>query len=209
MSSLRETVPWQEEPDDGTDGPVVPSRDGAAEDIRLFDGAMDPAREEGLLAGLELLGADAARGAQLDFELLRGWQQHVLHTPQPSAFRNLPAFAKKGRERYGIAPDTRARLDACLAESSTAGGRSLPLAARAARACLDVCFFHPFEDGNARSAFLTLLFVLAREGVALNDVGLLRRITFQATDPQDALILARYFDAHLAETRRGAACPGS
>jgi len=70
-------------------------------------------------------------------------------------------------------------------------------------------FFHPFDDGNARSAFLTLLFVLAREGVALNGVGLLRRIAFQAGDPQDALILARYIDGHLAETRRSSASLGS
>ncbi|MFJ1717118.1 MULTISPECIES: cell filamentation protein Fic [unclassified Streptomyces] len=207
--AIREAVPWQECSDGGTDGPVTPSRDGAAEDIRLFDGAVDPARAEGLLSALELLRADAARGARLDFELLRSWQRHVLHTPQPPAFRSLPAFAKGGRERYGIGPDTRARLDACLAESTTNGGPPLPLTARAARAYLDVCFFHPFDDGNARSAFLTLLFVLAREDVALNEVGLLRRITFQADDPQDALILARYIDVHLVETRRSAASLGS
>ncbi|MFI6485975.1 Fic family protein [Streptomyces sp. NPDC050564] len=170
---------------------------------------MDPARAEGLLAALELMRADAARGASLDFELLRGWQQHVLDTPQPPPFRSLPAFAKGGRERYGIGPDTRDRLDACLAESATGGGRPLPLTARAARACLDVCYFHPFDDGNARSAFLALVFVLAREGVALDGVALLRRITFQADDPQDAVTLANYIDVHLAETRRGAASLGS
>lgn len=200
--AVREAVPWQESPDGGAEGPVTPSRDGAAEDIRSFDGALDPARAEGLLAALELVRADAARGASLDFELLRGWQQHVLNTPQPPPFRSLPAFAKQGRERYGIGPDIRDRLDACLAASAEDDGRPLPLTARAARACLDVCFFHPFDDGNARSAFLALVFVLAREGVALNAVGLIRRITFQADDPQDALILARYIDIHLAETRR-------
>ncbi|MEV5378932.1 hypothetical protein AB0L26_23595 [Streptomyces nondiastaticus] len=62
----------------------------AAEDIRTFDGALlDPARAEALLAALEMVRADAARGA------------------------------------------------------------SLPLTVRAARAYLDVCFFHPFDDGNA------------------------------------------------------------
>ncbi|MGW1888033.1 Fic family protein, partial [Streptomyces sp. NPDC001970] len=207
--AVREAVPWHEGPDGGADGPVTPSCDGAAEDIRAFDGAVDPARAEGLLAALELMRADAARGAALDFELLRGWQQHVLDTPQPPPFRSLPAFAKGGRERYGIGPNTRARLDVCLAESATDGGRPLPLTVRAARAYLDVCFFHPFDDGNARSAFLALVFVLAREGVALNEVGLLRRITFQADDPQDALILARYIDVHLAETRRSGASLGS
>jgi hypothetical protein len=202
--AVRGTVAWQEARGEGGDGPVTPSRDGAAEDIRTFDGALDPARAEGLLAALEQLRADAERGTALDFELIQSWQQHVLGAPQPPAFRALPAFAKGGRERYGLAPDTRARLDACLAESAEDDGPSLPLTARAARAYLDVGFFHPFDDGNARSAFLALVFVLAREGVALDDVGLLRRIAFQA-DPQDALCLAGYIDVHLAATRRRAA----
>ncbi|MEU3838772.1 Fic family protein [Streptomyces sp. NPDC028635] len=203
--AVRETVPWHEVPDSGGDEPVAPSRDGAAEDIRVFDGALDPARARGMLAALELLRADAARGALLDFELLQRWQQHVLGAPQPPPFRDLPAFAKRGRERYGIGPDTRARLDACLAESARHIDRPVSLTARAARAYLDVCFFHPFDDGNARSAFLTLVFVLAREGVALDGVSLLRRLTFQADEPQDALILTRYLDVHLAETRRNSA----
>ncbi|MFE1383539.1 cell filamentation protein Fic [Streptomyces sp. NPDC058740] len=203
--AVRETVPWQDVPDCGGDEQVVPSRDGAAEDIRTFDGAMDPARARGSLAALDLLRTDAARGAALDFELLQRWQQHVLGTPQPPPFRDLPAFAKGGRERYGIGPDTRARLDACLAESARHADRPVPLIARAARAYLDVCFFHTFDDGNARSALLALVFVLAREGVTLGGVSLLRRVTFQADEPQDALILTRYIDIHLAETRRNTA----
>ncbi|MGW7552364.1 Fic family protein [Streptomyces rimosus] len=214
--AVRGTVPWHEGPDGGVDGPVIPSRDGAAEDIRAFDAAVDPARAEGLLAALEALRADAARGAPLDFALLRGWQQHVLGTAEPPPFRSSPAFAKRGRERYGIGPDTRARLDACLAESAPGsssgpgGGRPLSLIARAARAYLDVCFFHPFDDGNARSAFLTLVYVLAREGVALDSVGLLRRVAFRADDPEDALFLVRYLDGHVTESRRRAlSTPGA
>ncbi|MEX2985583.1 hypothetical protein [Streptomyces sp. C36] len=34
---VRETVSWEEAPDGGGDGPVTPSCDGAAEDIRAFD----------------------------------------------------------------------------------------------------------------------------------------------------------------------------
>ncbi|MFI6012135.1 Fic family protein [Streptomyces sp. NPDC051243] len=206
--AVRDAVPWEQAPDGGGQ-PLTLSRDGAAEDIRAFDGALDPARAQGLLAALELLRADAARGACLDFELIQRWQQHVLDTPQPPPFRSMPAFAKGGRERYGISADTRARLDACLADSAKDAGRPLPLTARAARACLDVCFFHPFDDGNARAAFLTLVFVLAREGVVLDGVSLLRRVTFQADEPQDALILTRYIDIHLEQTRRSAASPRS
>ncbi|MEV6833940.1 Fic family protein [Streptomyces sp. NPDC051133] len=200
--AIREAVPWQDCPQDGGAGPLPPSLDGAAEDIRVFDAAVDPARAQGLLAALELVRTAAARDAPLDFALLRGWQQHVLGTPEPPPFRDLPAFAKRGRERYGIGPDTRARLDACLAESARDAERPLPLTARAARAHLDVCFFHPFDDGNARSAFLVLVFVLAREGVALDAVGLLRRISFRADDPKGGPTLARYIDIHLTGRRR-------
>ena len=202
--AVRAGTAWEDVPDGGGDEPVVPSRDGAAESIRTFDSAVDAARGKGLLAALELVRADAARGAALDFELLRGWQQHVLGTPRPPSFRTLPAFAKSGRERYGIGPGTRQLLDACLAESARDGGRLLPLTARAARVCLDVCFFHPFDDGNARSAFLALVFVLAREGVALDGVSLIRRFSVPADDPKSGLIMARSVDCHLRETRQRA-----
>ncbi|MFE9404313.1 cell filamentation protein Fic [Streptomyces sp. NPDC006530] len=202
---IRESVPWHEIADGGADGPVVPLRDGAADDIKAFDAAIEPARAEGLLSALELLRADAACGARLDFDLLSGWQQHVLATPRRPQFRGAPAFAKGSRERYGIGPDTRVRFETCLAESASGADQPLGLTARAARAYLDVCFFHPFDDGNARSAFLTLVFVLAREGIALDGVGLLRRVTFQADAPQDALALVRYINIHLAGTRRDTA----
>ncbi|WP_217370738.1 Fic family protein [Nonomuraea antri] len=181
---------------------MVPARDGVVEDIRAFDGAIDSARAEGLLAALQLARIDAARGASLTFELLQGWQRHVLRALQPPLFRSSPAFAKGGRERFGIGPDTRIRLNACLAESMYDSARPLSLSARAARAYLDVCFFHPFGDGNARAAFLALIFVLAREGITLDNVSLLRRVRFQADDPQDPLILSRYINFHLSGTRR-------
>ncbi len=80
---------------------------------------------------------------------------------------------RRGRERYGIGPDTRARLDAHLAESARHVERPLPLIARAARAYaarayLDVCFFHPSDDGTpGPPSSLSLVFVLACEGAAL------------------------------------------
>ncbi|WP_308010715.1 Fic family protein [Streptomyces sp. AC495_CC817] len=202
--AIRASVPWHEIPDAGADGPVAALRDGPAEDIRAFDGAIDPARAEGLLRALELLRADAARGARLDFALLSAWHQHILGSPQSPPCRTSPAFAKGDRERYGLGPDTPTRFDTSLAESEATVGEPLGLTARA---YLDVCFFHPFDDGNARSAFLALVFVLAREGVALEAVSLLRRVTFEVTHPQDPLTLIRYINIHLAETRRSATNP--
>ncbi len=191
-------MPWPvgEGSDDG--GAVTPARDGAAADFRSFDAAIDPARAAGLLTALELVRADAARGTALDFELLRGWQQHVLGTPEPPPLRTRPAFAKGGDERYGIGPDTRARLDACLAQADNA---RLSPAARAARAHLDVCFFHPFDDGNGRAALLTLVFVLARAGVTLDSVVLIRRFGRRADDPQDALNLCRTVEFSIGQSR--------
>ncbi|MEV7602856.1 cell filamentation protein Fic [Kitasatospora sp. NPDC089797] len=199
--AVRESVPWPDDEDSADGGPTTPARDGAAADFRSFDAAVDPARAAGLLTALELVRADAARGAALDFELLRGWQQHVLDTPEPPRLRAHPAFAKGGKERYGIGPETRTRLDACLAQAADS---RLSLAARTARAYLDVCFFHPFDDGNARSALLTLLFVLARAGVTLDSVVLIRRFGHRADDPQDALSLCRSVEFHLRQSRAAA-----
>ncbi|MFG2732892.1 Fic family protein [Streptomyces canus] len=132
--------------------------------------------------------------------------------PSHTAAAGVPPLARLRQERPGTLrhQPEHPRPPRCLPGRERDGRRAAtPPDLRAARAYLDVCFFHPFDDGNARSAFLTLLFVLAREGVALNGVGLLRRITFQAGNPQDPLTLARYIDVHHAETRHSAASPGS
>lgn len=206
--SVREAVAWSACPSGDPVGPVIAARDGAAEDIRSFDAAIDPERAQGLLRALALARRGAASGAPLDFELLRTWQQHVLNVPQPPNFRTQPAFAKLGAERYGIDPSTRARFDTCLAEATDdATSRALPITARAARAYLDVCFFHPFDDGNARVAFLTLTFILARAGITLDHVTLLRRVAFKADAPQDALTLARFIGIHIEGTRAAAKSP--
>ncbi|WMD06177.1 hypothetical protein [Streptomyces sp. FXY-T5] len=167
---------------------MTPRQDGVAENIRGFDGPLDPARADGLLTALELLRDDAGRDARLDFELLQRWQRHALGTSQLPPLRSRPAFAKGGRKRYGIAPDIRARLDACLAESAYDAARPLPLT-------------------NARSAFHALIFVLTREGIALDGVVLLRRVFFQADEPKDALALASCTDTHITATRRRAVSP--
>ncbi|MGW7210467.1 Fic family protein [Streptomyces sp. NPDC054837] len=204
--TLRATIPWHRART--APHPVAPARDGAAHDIRTHDHARSPQRAERLLAALTRARADAASPAPLDFALLAGWQRHVLGTPEPPPFRSDPAHAKSGRERYGTGPDLPALLDACLAETQDrADDPALPLTARAARAYLDVCFFHPFDDGNARSAFLTLTFVLARAGVSLDQVGPVRRIRRRADDPEGALALADLL-AVLITAAAGRRAPG-
>lgn len=196
--TTRDTVPWKDtRPAAHTpttparkppphDPPAHAARDGAADDVRAFDAARSPERAAGMLTALEHARSDAAAGAHLDFALVASWQRSVLDT-SAVGFRRGPAFAKGGRERYGTGADLPGLFDACLAETADP---SPALSARAARAYLDVCFFHPFSDGNARAAFLALVFVLAREGVALERVGPLRRLPRHADHPEGALALA-------------------
>ncbi|MGW7455908.1 Fic family protein [Streptomyces sp. NPDC054787] len=138
-----------------------------------------------VLTALDLAFADAEQGTPLTFALMTKWQRTVLGHDLVG-FRTMPAFAKGGRERYGLAPDTRARFERCLSQSAQP---DLPLPSRAARTYLDTLFFHPFQDGNARAAMLALAFVLARERVLLDQVHPLQT-TRWADDPEGAADLA-------------------
>ncbi|WUU92981.1 Fic family protein [Spirillospora sp. NBC_01491] len=166
---MRDQVPWTDvqDPRPGAAGQVVGIRDGMAHFIRTDVHDRSPERALRLLAALTALRSDVSAGRALDFSTMRRWQGHVLGTERTD-FRTGPAFAKGGRESYGLDADTRRRFDACLQQ---ADDPAVPLPARAARAHLDVCFFHPFDDGNARAALLALTFVLARGGVVLDQVG--------------------------------------
>jgi Fic/DOC family len=167
--ATRAQVPWHEVrygsgwPADAVCG----WRDGMAHRIGTVERARDPERARRLRAAYAALRKDVQAGALLDFRLLATWQRAVLGV-NSVPFRGGPAFAKGGRERYGLARDTQGRLERCLVDSTEAG---LPVSARAARAYLDVCFFYPFTDGNARSALLALVFILVKEGVVLDEVG--------------------------------------
>ncbi|MFE0460406.1 Fic family protein [Kitasatospora sp. NPDC058965] len=145
----------------------------------------DPIRAERLLAAHTLAREDAARQTPLNFVLLAGWQCEVLAAAE-APFRVSDAYAKAGRERYGLTPHTQADFDSCLNETTDP---DIPLAARAARAYLDVAFFHPFTDGNARAALLTLVHVLAREDIVLPEVGPLQTTRYP-DDPAGAADLA-------------------
>ena len=194
--AVRESVAWHDFPRD--DAPVEPRRDGAVHDIETFDRPRDPARADRLLAALTRV--RAARGT-LSFELLSEWQGVVLGSG-PAPFRDGPAFAKSGAERYDGGPEALEMFRACLAESADP---ALAVAARAARVYLNVCFFHPFADGNARSAFLGWVFVLAAAGIAVDAVGPVRRPLRYADDPADAVALTRVTATLIAVTRRRAA----
>jgi fido (protein-threonine AMPylation protein) len=114
-------------------------------------------------------------------------------------FRTGAARAKGGREHYAWWPGLPARFEECLAEATAT---DVPLPARAARVYLDVGFFHPFHDGNARSAMLALYYVLAREDVVLDHAAPVLRISRVAHDAVGAAELARLIEVLITSMRR-------
>ena len=181
-------------------GPVRGWRDGMAHRIDTVERARDPQRAQRLRAAYAMLREDIQAGRPLDIGLLATWQCAVLDVSS-APFRRGAAFAKGGRERYGLEPGLRARFEECLADSADA---ELPVSARAARAYLDVCFFHPFADGNARLALLSLVFIVARDGVVLDEVGPIAQVQRFADDADGSLALADLVAALIDGTRRRA-----
>ncbi|MBT2526609.1 Fic family protein [Streptomyces sp. ISL-99] len=200
---VRERVDWARACPEVT-GPVRAARDGIADHAAASGPARGEERAERLGAAWRQAYADACAGRCLDFERLAGWQRTVLGVPQ-AAFRTGTAFAKGGRERYGLHGDTERRFAACLAQSREP---AVPLPARAARLYLDVAFFHPFDDGNGRAALLALGHLLAAEDIVLGWVAPLT-VARYADDPDAAAELAHV--THRLITRpphRTTAAPG-
>jgi fido (protein-threonine AMPylation protein) len=106
-------------------------------------------------------------------------------------FRTAPAYAKRGREMYPLQPRMQDTLERLLADTTRSRE---PLAVRAARVYLDVCFFHPFVDGNARAARLALDHVLTRDGYALHAAQPIFALARAADDAHGAWNLARVID---------------
>jgi hypothetical protein len=180
---IRRAVAWSEA-GDGLDRPMAAGRDGFTAFVDTVILPADPARARRLHRALALVRADV--GQPLSVALLLRWQRVVLGSAVD--LRTQDAYAKRGRERYGREFMSAEHLDSCLAESRQDG---VPLAGRAARAYLDVAFFHPFKDGVGRSAMLVLCHLLASAGVVLDQVAPALMTARAARDPQSAFELAR------------------
>ncbi len=188
---VRESVPWHAF--GGAARPEAATKDGIAIFVDTVVRRRAPARADTLLEALALARADS----ELTFEVMARWQAVVLG--KPAAFRTTPAFAKGGRERYGIDATTPARFDACLGESRDS---AVSLAARVARLYLDVCFFHPFPDGNGRTAMLAVAHLLARDGVTIGQAGPLLLVTRRADDRAGAIALVELVELLLGAPAR-------
>ena len=158
--------------------PTQVERDGHRRYIDRIDAARDPARAGRLHAALDQVRKDAHNHAPLTYQRLEEWQSVVLG--ESAAFRKAPAYAQGGEQRYGLDDKTQRRFEACLQE---ANATDVHAASRAARVYLDVCFFHPFDDGNARAARLALDFVLSRAGLALHAAEPVFRVARRSGDP--------------------------
>lgn len=157
------------------------STDALLEHVVRHDAAIDEGRGARMFDALARMREQALTRAPLTVEMLRDWQRLVLGPDGDVSLRKHHAWAKEGRERYGV--DRLAqRLEDALADTAD---ESLDPVATAARVHLDLCFLHPFVDGNARAARLALDFVLTRAGLTLCDPeGAVFRLPLPATDPR-------------------------
>lgn len=160
--------------------PLVPVEgDGHARFIETVDRARDPERAERMQAALLLVRDSAARRMPLTVDQLAEWQGVVLGGSAPAPLRTTDAYAKGGRERYAILYNFRDELVAVLDDAADI---RMPIAMRAARVYLDVAFFHPFADGNARAARLALDHVLSSAGYAIEQAAPLFTLARAADD---------------------------
>jgi hypothetical protein len=189
---VRRHVRWQHATDHVTE-PAHTGRDGIAD--HLTNGRRQAGR---ITAAVDMAFADATEGHPLTFALLQAWQRKLL-APDHAVWRTTNAWALGGRERYAYHDDLPELFETCLTEATDP---DIPLPSRAARAYLDVLHFHPFADGNARSAALTLHFVLARDHVVLDRAAPLLMTRWPAADPRNAEGLAGFIAALIKQTRQ-------
>jgi hypothetical protein len=127
----------------------------------------------------------------LTFDQLAEWQGVVLGASAPAELRTTDAYAKGGRDRYAYRADLHERVAKAIADTQAT---TASLVVRAARIYLDICFYHPFADGNARAARLALDHVLTSAGHALQLAAPLFRLPRPPDDVPAAYAFAAAVD---------------
>ena len=104
----------------------------------------------------------ARRQRNLDFQLLREFSDRIHSSPEGTAhFRTSRAYAKEGCEFYESNGQVFRQFTTLLAEEED------DFTIKAAKTYLDICFFHPFEDGNGRLAEVVFEFIIKRNSYRL------------------------------------------
>lgn len=162
----------------------IPSRsgkDGHLEYIHKVDKKQTD-RANRMKAALSLCRMAAKRGKALTVSEISKWQAVVLG--HPVTVRSEDAWARNGRVRYGSIDAN--EVDRWLNDANS----TEPLCVRAARAYLDICFAHPFPDGNARAARLVLDYLITRDGMVLHAADAVFCLDRNAKDDRGAWLLA-------------------
>jgi Fic family protein len=121
---------------------------------------------------LALLRVLADRKAPLNWTTMATVQGIVLRSDRVE-FRNCDAYARDGTDRYAWFPELQAMFERKI--EADADSPCNPIA-KAVRTYLDIIFFHPFVDGNARAARLWFEFLLRRERVCFPSLLALARL---------------------------------
>ncbi len=148
-----------------TKGPTTPALAALAAHIDARVRPRDATKARGLDGAVALLATLGPRAPDVDGLAALAACLHGVDAPRP--LRTSTAFAHGGRAV--MRPFTRAELVEVVGGAAAVDDG--PSWFRAARLYADVCFFHPFDDGNARLALCALVWVLQREGVAVVDLG--------------------------------------
>ncbi|CAJ1365164.1 unnamed protein product [Effrenium voratum] len=165
--------------------------------IDSVDAARDSKRAADLRYALDDCRKTALTGVPLDLSHLTRWQSFLLGESRTSdlSFRQHDAYAKQGRERYPFDENTESKFRERLAEANS----DEPLALRACRAYLDVCFFHPFEDCNSRMARLVFDFLLTQAGYALSTSEPIFMFARSARDAEGAKAMVQLVESLLTK----------
>ncbi len=141
----------------------------------------DPARMGRYRRALAEVRALASASARLDLDLMLRVQTIVLEAP--ATVRTTTAFAKGGLEAYAWFDGMEAMLRRKVVADAADGCHAL---IQACRLYLDIIFFHPFADGNARAARLWFDFLLRRSHVMAPPFEDVVRLEKPAGDPDAA-----------------------
>jgi hypothetical protein len=154
----------------------------------------DSARDERYRRALAAVRAHADAGAVLDLALVSRVQTIVLGGPGP--IRTTTAFARGGSEAYAHFDGLGAMFGRKIAADARDGCHPL---VQACRLYLDIIFFHPFADGNARAARLWFEFLLRRARVPVPPIEDVVRLEKSAGDESAAWRLVRLAAKRLLE----------